>query len=316
MICEDWRNLPAAAIEPLLAEERRRWLIDLGWDTHPTWRTVEEARASGRLPGFVLRDGARIAGWAFYLLHDDTVQVGALVADEARGLRLLIDALLQAPEAAYAEKISLFVLPDGGSLGTALTRRRFEMRRHEYLALDLSTDVRPRASAPDGPGTPLLRPFRAADEPHLVRLIAEAYRGQPAAECFAPHGRLDEWAWYVRQLLRTPACGTLIPDATFVVSFPGRDALAGLVMTTALSQSTAHIAQIVVSPEAQGSGVGRRLLDAAIARVKAHGADRITLMVADDNSRAKALYTTAGFVTGPTFLYGARLLPKRLARAS
>lgn len=314
MICEDWRNLPASTVAPLLDAERSRWRQTLAWDTQSTWATVEEARASGRLPGLVLYDRGRIAGWTFYLLHGDMLQVGALVADEARGLRTLLDQVLLAPEAACAEKVSLFVLPDGASLAPALTRRRFEMRRHVYLTLPLSSRTAPLPVPADDVAD--VRVFRGADEPFLVRLIAEAYRQQPSAECFAPHGRLDEWAWYVRQLLRTSTCGTLVPDATFVAPSRGRDALAGLVITTSISEESAHIAQIAVSPEARGAGLGGRLLAAAIARVRERGAERITLMVSEDNGSARALYAKFGFEAGPTFLYAARPLPRRLARAS
>jgi ribosomal protein S18 acetylase RimI-like enzyme len=318
MTCEDWRNLPAEDVEPLLLAERQRWLTALGWETRTTWVTVEAARASGRLPGLIVRDGGRITGWAFYLLHGDMVQIGALVADEARGLGRLVDEILQVPEAAHAERASLFVLPTSDSLATALTRRRFRMRAHEYLTLDLATGIGRNGLEATSPqtGSLALRPFRDADEPSLVRLLAEAYRGMPSAECFAPHGRPEEWAWYVRQLLRTSACGMLLPEATLVVEAAGRDGPAGIVLTTKVSESTAHVAQIVVSPHAQRAGVGTRLLDAAIARARTRGSRQLTLMVSDDNPQARALYMKAGFVSGPTFLYAGRLLPRRLARAS
>lgn len=318
MSCEDWRNLSAEEVAPLFAAERARWLSGLSWETQSTWATVEEARAAGRLPGFVLREHGRITGWTFYLLHGDMVQIGALAAEEARGVRRLIDEVLEAPEASRADRASLFVLPDSASLATALTRRRFVMRGHEYLTLDLDS---PSAGhglnlGAVGGSSLMLRPFREADETRLVRLLAEVYRATPSAECFAPHGRLEEWAWYVRQLLRTSACGTLVPDATFVIEEPDRDALAGLVIATDISDATAHIAQIVVAPRAQGAGLGSWLLDAATARVRARGARRLTLMVSDDNTRAKALYAKVGFTAGPAFLYAIRPMPRRLARAS
>jgi ribosomal protein S18 acetylase RimI-like enzyme len=316
MTCEDWRNLSPAEIAPLLNAERARWLCELRWETQATWATVEAARAAGRLPGLVVRDGGRITGWAFYLLHGDMMQVGALAADEARGVRRLLDELLQVPEAARADRVSLFVLPSGASLAPALTRRRFAMRAHEYLALDLTSAAARAWQATKASAPAALRPLREADETDLVRLLAEAYRGLSSAECFAPHGRLDEWAWYVRQLLRTPACGTLVPDATFVVDAPERGGLAGVVMTTDVSASTAHIAQIVVSPHAQRAGLGRALLAAAIDLVRERGAARMTLMVAEDNGPAKALYARAGFEAGPVFVYAERPLPRRLARAS
>ncbi|MFN2446470.1 MAG: GNAT family N-acetyltransferase [Vicinamibacterales bacterium] len=318
MSCDDWRNLSTQEVAPLLEAERARWLTGLSWETQTTWATVEEARAGGRLPGFVLREHGRITGWTFYLLRGNMVQIGALAAEEARGVRRLIDEVLDAPEASRADRASLFVFPSNASLATALTRRRFVMRDHEYLTRDIACQSGRGDLDRDAAGGSSLavRPFRETDETRIVRLLAEAYRDVPSAECFAPNGRLEEWAWYVRQLLRTSACGTLVPDATFVIEEPECDALAGAVLTTDISDATAHIAQIVVSPRAQGVGLGTRLLDTAIARLRSRGGRRVTLMVSDDNTRAKAIYAKRGFTAGRTFLYGTRPMPRRLARAS
>jgi lactoylglutathione lyase len=48
-------------------------------------------------------------------------------------------------------------------------------------------------------------------------------------------------------------------------------------------------------PEARQKGVGRRLMEAAIAKAWANGLTRIELTVRDDNLNAKALYESLGF---------------------
>ncbi|MGE0039799.1 MAG: GNAT family N-acetyltransferase [Vicinamibacterales bacterium] len=309
MTLHDWRDRPAAQVAPLYAAERARWQRDLSWDTAATWAVVEEARTAGRLPGYLVEERGRITGWTFFLLHDDTLQIGALAADEARGVRHLLERVMAAPEGQQARTVSLFLLPGSPALGAALTRRRFTQRVHHYLSLDLAGAA---GAATTGAA---VRPWRGGDETAAVRLMADAYRGQPSAVCYAPHGRLDEWAWYVRQLLRTPSCGLLRPDLTFVAAGTA-GAPAGVVLTTAIDRRTAHIAQVAVAPGTQGRGVGRALVTAAIARARELGYERLTLMVAEDNARARHLYDTLGFTPGPAFLYAARPLPSRLARAS
>ncbi|MGE3276379.1 MAG: GNAT family N-acetyltransferase [Vicinamibacterales bacterium] len=309
MTVSDWRDRPAALVAPLYEAERARWQRELGWDTTATWAVVEEARRSGRLPGFVLESGGRTMGWTFFLPHGDSLQVGALAAHEARGIRLLLERVLAAPEGAHARTVSLFLFPESAALGAALARRRFSQRGHEYLTLDL-------ASPGVGPAEPTLRPWREGDETATVRLMADAYRGLPSSVCYAPHGRLEEWAWYVGQLLRTPACGTLRPELTFVAPRPGGQPPAGVILTTAVSPETAHVAQVAVAPDARGRGVGRALVTASIRRARELGFRRLTLMVADDNAPARRLYASLGFAPGPAFLYAARPLPSRLARAS
>lgn len=322
MTVQDWRDASAADVAPLYQAERERWLSELGWDTVHTWAVVEEARQAGRLPGFLLHHEGHVTGWTFFLLHGDILQIGAMTAGEARGVRLLLEQVIAAPEGTSARSVSLFLLPSSQAVGAALTRRRFKQRAHRYLTLDLEAFDPGLLGTPAGLGAPGgCRPWRASDETAVVRLMAEGYRGTASGETFAPNGHLEEWAWYVRQLLKTPACGVLRPEATFVVDAAGLSGsttpgeVAGAVLTTAVGPRTAHIAQIVVAPGVQGRGLGRRLVCTVAARVRELGYGRLTLMVADDNPRARALYDALGFTEGPAFLYAARSMPSRVTRS-
>jgi len=53
---------------------------------------------------------------------------------------------------------------------------------------------------------------------------------------------------------------------------------------------------IAVDPARQGRGVGRALIDAAIAEARRRHARRLTLRVFSPNERARRLYESAGFV--------------------
>lgn len=52
---------------------------------------------------------------------------------------------------------------------------------------------------------------------------------------------------------------------------------------------------IVVDPAQRGQGVGRMLLDATIAALKARGAPRVVLSTAEKNDEAQRLFDRAGF---------------------
>ena len=52
---------------------------------------------------------------------------------------------------------------------------------------------------------------------------------------------------------------------------------------------------IVVAPDEQGKGVGRMLLDAALAALEARGAPRVVLSTANENEAAQRLFAQAGF---------------------
>lgn len=75
---------------------------------------------------------------------------------------------------------------------------------------------------------------------------------------------------------------------------------AGLVAIAAPTPlaSNRHVLEIcllAVEPARQGHGIGRALVDAAIAEARARGARRLTLRVLETNSRARLLYEAAGF---------------------
>lgn len=54
---------------------------------------------------------------------------------------------------------------------------------------------------------------------------------------------------------------------------------------------------LAVSPDAGGRGVGRRLVDAAVAEARARGARKMTLRVLGANTVARRLYERCGFET-------------------
>lgn len=57
----------------------------------------------------------------------------------------------------------------------------------------------------------------------------------------------------------------------------------------------AEILTIAIAPDRQGQGVGRVLIQAALAHAARAGAHTLFLEVAEDNARARALYARTGF---------------------
>lgn len=57
----------------------------------------------------------------------------------------------------------------------------------------------------------------------------------------------------------------------------------------------AEILTLAVRPSARRGGLGARLVEAAVVRAAALGAERMFLEVAEDNAAARALYARAGF---------------------
>ena len=76
----------------------------------------------------------------------------------------------------------------------------------------------------------------------------------------------------------------------------------------------AYLEELYVVPERRGEGLGRALLEAALEKARARGADHIELGTAESDTAARALYESAGFTNregrpdGPVMLYYEREL--------
>lgn len=79
----------------------------------------------------------------------------------------------------------------------------------------------------------------------------------------------------------------------------------------------AYLSLLAVAPAAQGHGLGRRLLTAAVDAAAAAGHDRCELHALDDNAPALALYTSAGFrPVGDSFPHALNGRPTRVWQAA
>ncbi len=301
MPCDDWRQAGAAELAPWYAAERDRWTRVLGWDPVLVLALAEEARQAGRLAGFVARDDAgRITGVAYYNHERGALQIGALQAERADVVRDLLDRILESPEASFARRYQGFLFPPISGVDVALTRRRFDVMPQLYLGCRLDGLAPPA-------GTPVqVRPWRDEDVPAAARLLARAYAGTATGAAFAPEGRLDEWVAYLGAVLHSPACGAFEPSQTVVIDGPRPERLGGLVLTTRLSPSTVHLAQVAVDPDQHRRGLASAMIG-RVARLSSGGATRdVTLLVADDNAPARRLYERLGFEQRSVFLLASR----------
>jgi ribosomal-protein-alanine N-acetyltransferase len=101
------------------------------------------------------------------------------------------------------------------------------------------------------------------------------------AACFAP---ADRWGEDAMRLQIEPkiAFGFIHPEG-------------GLVLARAVG-GEAEVLTLAVAPSIRRQGVGRSLLERAMAEAAARGAAAILLEVATDNAPARTLYASAGFV--------------------
>ena len=70
----------------------------------------------------------------------------------------------------------------------------------------------------------------------------------------------------------------------------------------------AYLEELYVVPERRGQGLGRALLEAAMAHARERGAAHIDLGTSEDDVAARALYESAGFTNQEGRAEGARML--------
>lgn len=146
--------------------------------------------------------------------------------------------------------------------------------------------------------TVLVRRATSADLPRLGRLgalLVDAHHELDTRRFLATRDRTPaDYAAFLIGQLADPDVVVLVADVNGDVigyvygAIEGHDYMA-------LRGPAAVLHDIVVEPESRGRGVGRQLLDAALAALREQGAPRVVLMTAARNDVAQRLYETSGF---------------------
>lgn len=294
---EDWARVPAAEMAALCGIEHERWTSALDWDTTETLEALERARLNGRVPGFVARQASgAVAGWTYYVLQGSELQIGALVALSPDTTASLLDAVLGSAAATVASRTLFFAYTDAPGVAEALAGRGFTVTAEHYLS---------RPLVPDASHVAALPAWHDDDVAPAARLLQDAYGGPDATRAFAPGDALADWHGYLQQLTRATGCGRFLPTLSPVLR-ANHGQLDGVALVTAVSGTSAHLAQLAVRACRLGAGHGGRLLAAAVAGAQSAGYQRISLLVNAANGRARRLYAATGFEARATFVSATR----------
>jgi len=300
-----WEGADPQTVRPLYAAEEAHWRTALHWDTRRQWLEVEQARTRRLLPGLLALDAEdRTRGWTFCLPEDGVLQLGGLVADSAEATEALLDGLLSGPAAQATDTVCGFMVERAVSLGAAFVRRGFEVDRFHYLTLDLPAvpDAPPEPGVGPGPAgaaAVTVAAWQADALPAVGALFRSAYERR-IGRYFAPHDRPDEWRRYAENLVAQPGCGEFRADLSLMAGDPRQPG--AVLLMTGLDADTAHIAQLAVAPAWRRQRLARRLVTEAARGARRAGFRRLTLLVAEANLPARALYAGLRFVGRASFV--------------
>jgi ribosomal protein S18 acetylase RimI-like enzyme len=146
-----------------------------------------------------------------------------------------------------------------------------------------------------------IRPWQDSDFNPAGRLIADAYSGHLDSIINDQYRTIAGSLRFLHNIVRFPGCGIFDPAASFVITGPSSDQLAGLLLCSRIRPDVAHVTQICVAAPYRGQGLASRLLDACIQNLVVRKVTELTLTVTEGNTGAVALYRRSGFRQTHTF---------------
>ena len=143
-----------------------------------------------------------------------------------------------------------------------------------------------------------IRPAVAADLPRIGRLgalLVEAHYNIDAQRFLATKPRMPlDYATFLAKQLDKPDVAVLVADENGDVIGYAYAAVEGYDYMS-LRGPAGVVHDVLVEPDSRGRGVGRQLLDAALAFLKSRGSPRVVLTTAEGNAVAEHLFARAGF---------------------
>ncbi|USG64742.1 GNAT family N-acetyltransferase [Brevibacillus ruminantium] len=122
----------------------------------------------------------------------------------------------------------------------------------------------------------LIRPFRLGDYSAITRIWRETGLDEQEAESL--NDLAKQLAW----------------DSDLVMVAEQESQVVGVVVGT-IDGTRAYFSRLAVLPQAQGSGIGRKLVEAIEKRFKQRGVNRVLIMVNQDNPGVLPFYHALGY---------------------
>jgi len=140
-----------------------------------------------------------------------------------------------------------------------------------------------------------IRRFRPEDREAMVRITIECFDGVSIDQNIERRfGKLGETTWQERKAAQVESEIHLEPRGIFVAEADGQ--VVGFVTTRLLPRyRTGCIANIAVSKGFQGRGIGKALIDRALAYFREQGLEFARIETLDQNETGKYLYPKLGF---------------------
>lgn len=142
---------------------------------------------------------------------------------------------------------------------------------------------------------PMIRPFRPSDRDALIEVTKLAFDGVSIDQNIERlYGTINGVGWAARKASHIESDIATDPSGIFVCEVHGR--VAGFI-TTRCDRRTliGAIPNLAVHPDFQGQGIGRQLIQAALAHLRALGMKLVRIETLEQNRRCVDFYPKLGF---------------------
>jgi len=130
-----------------------------------------------------------------------------------------------------------------------------------------------------------------------AQLIAESYRGHVDSLINDQYRTSAAARRFLYNIVQYPGCGVFYRPASYAAFEATTGQLIGISLASVVAPETGHIAQICVSPDVQGAGVGYALLRQSLNTLRDAQCRSASLTVTAANTGAVTLYDRVGFQT-------------------
>ncbi len=306
------RQFDASEFAPLLEIESRVWNENLRWDFTAAARQISTCLEEKRLSGYALVMGSRIRGYCFFFNDGHKSLIGDLFVEgtmaEVDQARILLGRVLETLVGTPGPRRIEAQLPHFTfeQLETVFSASYFEGYRRQFMALSLknrpcriqSLGAGPSGAVPGGLpqlGDFFLEPWERRHDAGAAELLGWVYRHHVDTAINDQYGSVTGIKLLIDGIVQHRGCGEYLPRASLVAIHGSTQKLAGILALTAVRPRTAHIPQVAVATEFQGTGLGTALMESAFQELARQGYYEVSLTVTDLNAGAVRLYERLGF---------------------
>ena len=283
-------------IQPLMAEEEKVWMSDLGWDYSPVRQILVSFIKQKLLPGYVAVADSQPIAYIYFLVNQSRGIVGALFSLKNSLAQEAADELLSLTVSCLKEnqsiqRVEAQIMPFNDlNLTPLFTDNGFSYTTRYYLELDLSS----HRKKVELPTAVKIVPWDSAYLERAADMTLQSYLDQADAEICEDYRTKAGCEGYLRSLVENPGCGVFIPDASFI-ALDWEGVPCGFIICCRIAAGAAIIPQIAIHPLHQAKRLGNIFMNRVFAQLKSSGFRTVSLTVTKKNRRAFDWYQRLGF---------------------